>query len=33
MDENDIDDRPDVNSGNEWSEMDLFDPANITMSD
>jgi hypothetical protein len=24
----DIDDRPDLNSGNPWSEMDLFDLAN-----
>jgi hypothetical protein len=28
MDETDIEDRPDLNSGKEWSEMDLFDLAN-----
>ena len=28
MNETDIDDRPDVNSGKEWSEMDVFDLAN-----
>jgi hypothetical protein len=28
MNENDIDDRPDVNTGKEWSDMDLFDLAN-----
>jgi hypothetical protein len=28
MNENDIGDRLDVNTGKEWSEMDLFDLAN-----
>jgi hypothetical protein len=28
MSETDIDDRPHLNAGNEWSEMDLFDIAN-----
>jgi hypothetical protein len=28
MNENDIDDRPDVNTGKVWSEMDLFDLTN-----
>jgi hypothetical protein len=28
MDEPDIEDRLDLNSGKEWSEMDLFDLAN-----
>jgi hypothetical protein len=27
MNETDIDDRPDLNAGKEWSEMDLFDLA------
>jgi len=28
MNENDIDDRPDVNTHKVWSEMDLFDLTN-----
>jgi hypothetical protein len=28
MNENDIDDRPDLNRGQEWSEMDLIDLVN-----
>ena len=28
MNETDIEDRPDLNTGKEWSEMDLFDLAN-----
>jgi hypothetical protein len=28
MSKSDDDDRPNVNTGNEWSEMDLFDLAN-----
>jgi hypothetical protein len=28
MNETDIDDRPDRNTGKEWSEMDLFDLGN-----
>jgi len=28
MNESDIEDRPDLNAGKEWSEMDLFDLAN-----
>jgi hypothetical protein len=28
MNESDIEDRPDLNTGKEWSEMDLFDLAN-----
>jgi hypothetical protein len=27
MNENDVDDRPDMNTGKEWSAMDLFDLA------
>lgn len=27
MNESDIEDRPDLNAGKEWSEMDLFDLA------
>jgi hypothetical protein len=28
MNDSDIEDRPDLNAGKEWSEMDLFDLAN-----
>jgi hypothetical protein len=28
MNESDIEDRPDLNTGKEWSQMDLFDLAN-----
>lgn len=28
MSQSDLDDRPDLNIGKEWSEMDLFDLAN-----
>jgi hypothetical protein len=34
MNSDDIEDRPDLNSGKPWSEMDLFDLANgVRLSD